>query len=76
VKTRCPTQHVLISLHIWPDIHDRHRSVAFAIEILVIKKVSFLIPTSRNIQFRIGEIVRDKMKWTIMSSKRQVRASI
>jgi len=43
--------------NIWPGKHDKHSNVAFAIVILAINKVPFLIPTSRDVNFRIVEIV-------------------
>jgi len=47
--TTCSTEIA----NIWPDIHDKHRNVAFAIVIIAINKIPSLIPYSRNIRFRI-----------------------
>jgi len=71
--TRQPTQQVNLTWTKIPeDILEKYGEVTLAVDIISIKKIPFMITTSRRIHFGTAKLTRDKTKKTIMTSIQQV----
>jgi len=73
-KTTYTTEeHVKVqSQDIPQEIMEKHGEVILAIDIMFINKIPFVIMTSRNINFRTAELVKDMKNKTLITSIEQV----